>query len=89
MADLLYKLKEPAKANELTLNTAAYIEDQLNYMAAIAKTKENLNSREIQLGVYVISELVKLSEKNSQTAVLKKLQDRMKIIESKFMGSEQ
>ena len=89
MADLLYKLKEPAKANELTLNTAAYIEDQLNYMAAIAKTKENLNSREIQLGVYVMSELVKLSEKNSQTAVLKKLQDRMKIIESKFMGSEQ
>jgi hypothetical protein len=58
-------------------------------MAAIAKTKENLNSREIQLGVYVMSELVKLSEKNSQTAVLKKLQDRMKIIESKFMGSEQ
>jgi hypothetical protein len=88
MADLLYKLKEPAKANELTLNTAAYIEDQLNYMAAIAKTKENLNSREIQLGVYVMSELVKLSEKNAQTAVLKKLQDRMKIIESKFLDSK-
>jgi hypothetical protein len=88
MADLLYKLKEPAKANELTLNTADYIEDQLNYMAAIAKTKENLNSREIQLGVYVMSELVKLAEKNGQAAVLKKLQDRMKVIESKFMAAD-
>jgi MFS family permease len=88
MADLLYKLKEPAKANELTLNTAEYIEDQLNYMAAIAKTKENLNSREIQLGVYVMSELVKLAEKNGQATVLKKLQDRMKVIESKFMTSD-
>jgi hypothetical protein len=36
-----------------------------------------------------MSELVKLSEKNAQTAVLKKLQDRMKIIESKFLDSKQ
>lgn len=88
MADLLYKLKEPSKANDLILNTAEYIEEQLNYMAAIAKTKENLNSREIQLGVYVLSEMVKLSEKNAQTTVNKKLKDRMKVIESKFMSAD-
>jgi len=88
MADLLYKLKEPSKANDLILNTAEYIEEQLNYMAAIAKTKENLNSREIQLGVYVMSEMVKLSEKNAQNTVNKKLKDRMKVIESKFMSAD-
>lgn len=61
MADLLYKVKEPARANELVINTADYIEDELNYLSAIAETKENLNVREMQLGMYVIGELVKLT----------------------------
>lgn len=87
MADLLYKLKEPKKANELIGSTAEYIEDQLNYLSAIAKTKENLNSREIQLGVYVMGELVKLTAQNDQTALNKQLQARYNAIESKFIGA--
>jgi hypothetical protein len=89
MADLLYKLKEPKKANELVENTADYIEDQLNYISAIAQTKENLNSREIQLGVYVMTELAKLTELNNEKELNKKLQDRLKAIESKFVGAGQ
>ena len=88
MADLLYKLKEPIKANEIVVNTAEYIEDQLNYLAAISKTKENLNTREVQLGVYVMTELVKLTAQNGDKELNKKLQDRLKIIESKFIGAE-
>jgi hypothetical protein len=89
MADLLYKLKEPKKANELVSNTADYIEDQLNYISAIAQTKENLNTRDIQLGVYVMTELAKLTEQNNEKELNKKLQDRLKAIESKFVGAGQ
>jgi len=88
MADLLYKLKETKKANEIVANTAEYIEDQLNYLAAIAKTKENLNTREIQLGVYVMTELSKLTDQNGEKELNKKLQDRLKVIESKFISAE-
>ena len=88
MADLLYKLKEEKKANEIVANTAEYIEDQLNYLAAIAQTKENLNTREVQLGVYVMTELAKLTVQNGQTELNKKLQDRLKVIESKFISAE-
>lgn len=86
MADLLYKLKEAQKANELVRATADYIEDQLNYLSAIAQTKENLNSREIQLGVYVMGEMVKLTGKNAQTALNKQLQARYNAMETKFVG---
>lgn len=86
MTDLLYKLNETKRANELALNTADYIEDQLNYLAAIAQTKENLNTREIQLGVYVMTELNKLSEKNGQTTLNKQLESKIKAIESRFIG---
>jgi tetratricopeptide (TPR) repeat protein len=87
MADLLYKLKENKKANELVANTADYIEDQLNYISAIAETKENLNTREVQLGVYVMTELAKLTEQNNEKELNKKIQDRLKAIESKFIGA--
>lgn len=86
MADLLYKLKETKKANELVTSTADYIEDQLNYLSAIAQTKENLNSRDIQLGIYVMGELVKLTAQNGETALNKQLQARFKAMESKFIG---
>jgi tetratricopeptide (TPR) repeat protein len=88
MADLLYKLKEEKKANEIVANTAEYIEDQLNYLAAIAQTKENLNTREVQLGVYVMTELAKLTVQNGEKELNKKLQDRLKVIESKFISAE-
>lgn len=87
MADLLYKLNENKKANQLVLNTSEYIEEQLNYLAAIAKTKENLNSREIQLGFYVMTELTKLTEQNKEVELNKKLKDRLKVMESKLIGS--
>jgi hypothetical protein len=87
MADLLYKLKENKKANELVANTADYIEDQLNYISAIAQTKENLNTREVQLGVYVMTELAKLTEQNNEKELNKKIQDRLKVMESKFIGA--
>jgi len=87
MADLLYKVKESGKANELITNTASYIEDQLNYLSAIAKTKENLNDREVQLGMYVMGEMVKLTQQNGQNELSKKLQAQYSSMDSKFIGA--
>jgi tetratricopeptide (TPR) repeat protein len=86
MADMLYKVEEPAKANELILNTTDYIEDQINYLTAIAENKENLNARDVQLGMYVIGEMVKLAEDNGQADLHKKLDARFKALDSRFMG---
>ena len=87
MAELLYKVKEPEKANELIVNTANYIEDQLQYLSAIAQTKENLNEREMQLGMYVIAEMIKLTALNGQTDLNKKLQARYSAMDSKYIGA--
>lgn len=85
MADLLYKLKETAKANQMVENTANYIENELNYLYAISQTKENLGAREVQLGMYLISEMIKSSASNGQTALSNKLQGKFKALESKFV----
>ncbi|MBC7744994.1 MAG: DUF2723 domain-containing protein [Flavobacterium sp.] len=87
MADLLYKLKETQKANKLVESTADYILAQLNYLHAISETKENLGAQEIQLGMSILNELVKVTAENGQAALNKNIESRYKAIESKFIGS--
>ncbi|WP_026897867.1 glycosyltransferase family 117 protein [Daejeonella oryzae] len=89
MADLFYKLKDIQKGNQITESTADYIEDQLNYMYAISQTKENLGKQDIQLGMSIMNELVKITEQNGQTALNAKLQSKFKALESKFIGGRQ
>lgn len=86
MADLLYKLNEADKANTLASDTADYIEEELRYRAAIAETKNDLNSRDIQLGAYVTAELVKLAAQNGQKKLHEKLQEQYNSMEAKFTG---
>ena len=87
MADLLYKLKEPQKANKIVENTANYISEQLNYLHTISQTKENLGAQEIQLGMSILNELVKVTADNGQTALNKKVTSQYKALESKFLGN--
>jgi tetratricopeptide (TPR) repeat protein len=87
MADLLYKLKETQKANKLVENTADYINAQLNYLYAISQTKENLGAQEIQLGMSILNELVKVTAENGQTALNKDVEGKYKALESKFIGN--
>jgi tetratricopeptide (TPR) repeat protein len=86
MASLLYKLKEAQKANQVVQNTADYITGQLNYLYAISQTKENLGAQEIQLGMSVLNELVKVTAENGQTALNKNIESKYKALESKFIG---
>ncbi|NEU07491.1 DUF2723 domain-containing protein [Flavihumibacter sp. R14] len=86
MADLLYKLKETKKANSVVEDTANYISDQLNYLHAISQTKENLGAQEIQLGMSILNELVKVTAENGQSDLNKKLTGKYQALESKFLG---
>jgi tetratricopeptide (TPR) repeat protein len=86
MADLFYKLKDVKKGNQIVESTADYIEDQLNYMYAISQTKENLGKQDIQMGMSIMNELVKVTAENGQTALHTKLQGKFTALESKFIG---
>ncbi|HYK77492.1 MAG TPA: DUF2723 domain-containing protein, partial [Daejeonella sp.] len=87
MADLLYKLKETDKANQVVEKTADYIEDQLNYLYAISQTKQNLSTQDVQLGMSILNEFVKTTAEYGQTALHNKLQTKFKALESKFIAA--
>ncbi|MGB4774652.1 MAG: DUF2723 domain-containing protein [Daejeonella sp.] len=88
MAELLYRLKDTKQANFVTESTANYIEDELNYLSSIYKSKENLSNQDIQLGMSILNELVKISGENGQNALSKKLQNKFTALESKFVGGK-
>jgi hypothetical protein len=86
-ADLLYKLKEVEGANKLAENTANYIAAELNYLADISQSKENLATSDIQLGLSVLNELIKITSENSQTALSNSLKNKFQALETKFMSN--
>ncbi|TZF86554.1 DUF2723 domain-containing protein (plasmid) [Pedobacter sp. BS3] len=86
-ADMLYKLKETDKANTLVKQTADYLDKELEYMYEISKSKENLSTNDIQLGMSVLNQLVTLTQQNNQTALHTQLDNSFKAFESKFMSS--
>ncbi len=88
-AGMLYNLSETAKANKLIEQTADYINLELSYMADIYQSKENLSRNEIQLGLYVLNELIKTAEENKQSAVANNVSNKLKALQAKFGASAQ
>ncbi|MBC8052228.1 MAG: DUF2723 domain-containing protein [Sphingobacteriaceae bacterium] len=84
-ADLLYQVKETARANKLVENTATYILAELNYMAGLSTQGSN----DLQIGAQVYNELVKTTEKHGQLALSQKLKNQFKPIESRLIGGMQ
>lgn len=87
--DMLYKLKEADQANKLAEATSDYIVKELNYLYDISKGKTNLNTQDVQMGVSVLNELIKITQQNRQTKLNSKLQTAFKSLESKFYGAGQ
>jgi tetratricopeptide (TPR) repeat protein len=83
-AELLYKVNEPAKANDLVEKLSENIGKELDYLISV-KDRE-ASSSNIQLGAYVISELIRITEANKQTALNAKLKNQYKSLESRLMG---
>ncbi|MBC7915825.1 MAG: DUF2723 domain-containing protein, partial [Pyrinomonadaceae bacterium] len=86
-ADLLYQVNEVKKANKLVEQTADYINKEVGYLGSLAQNGDNLSSREIQIGVSVLNELIKITEKNKQAALNTKIKNQVKALESKLMGN--
>ena len=87
LADMLYRLKETEKANQIVKSSAEYINGQLKHLYAISQSKENLGGQEIQLGMSILNQLVKTTAENGQTALNKDIEGKYKALESKFIGA--
>jgi hypothetical protein len=81
---LMYQLGMVQKANNLILQTLGLIDEDLNYQYSINKNKENLNTRQIQLGLFVISEFVKFTSQYSQPTLNKILTNKLAAYDAKF-----
>lgn len=86
LTDLFYQVGETAKANAQTVQIANYIDDELNYLMAIAKDKPGAGSNDIQMGFSILNELLRTTSANGQTQLNKKLQLQIKNIESRLGG---
>lgn len=82
-ADLLYQVDEIQRANKLVENTADYIITELNYLADLSN--QNSGSGNLQLGGYVLNELIKTTEKHKQTALNEKLKNQFAALNTKLM----
>jgi len=73
-ADLLYKVGETEKANKLVKHTSNFISDELAYVGGLSGSRQRFAMNDIQLGVSVLNELLKITEANKQTALHSELQ---------------
>ncbi len=84
-ADLLYRVNEPQKANALVKETANYITAELNYLGDLAQDgSAGLVMNDIQLGVSVLSQMIKDTELYQQTALNKELTAQFDSIKNKL-----
>ncbi len=79
-ADLLYKVNETAEANKLVTYTADYIDKELTFLGG--QSSPDMNN--IQLGVSVMNELIKITEANKQTALNTQLKNKFAALRTKL-----
>jgi tetratricopeptide (TPR) repeat protein len=86
MAELLYKLKEQKQANQIVESTAAFVEDELNFLYSMSKDSPNLNARDVQMGMSILNELARLTADNGQTNLNHAIEAKFNNFENKFMS---
>lgn len=84
IVDVLYQLGMKKEANDILAQTADLVQGELNYRYSISKTKENLAGRDIQLGLFVLSQFEEMTKKYQENALHKKIDDQLKSFETKF-----
>ncbi|MFD1628804.1 DUF2723 domain-containing protein [Pseudopedobacter beijingensis] len=84
IVDLLYQLGMTKEANDILEQTAGLIKGELNYRYSINKTKEDLTGRDVQLGLFVLSQFEELTEKHKQATLNKMIVAELKSFENKF-----
>jgi hypothetical protein len=89
-----YYLAESAfHANDIAIGTGLinnandYITDQLNYNYALfQKSADQVNPRDVQLGMWLLNNMVTLTKDYNQTQLNNKLSAQLKDYGSKFAG---
>lgn len=85
-SDVLYRLKENEKANQLVKKVAAEVGDHLKYLIAIGKTKPGVNGNDIQLGLSLLNEMIRSTATNSETALSNELQKQFNAAQNDLAG---
>ncbi len=80
----MYTLKETKAANELTTATLDFLDKELTYIASLEPEKFNAYGRDIQLGMYVLTNLDRLAADYQQTALSQKIRAKFGALEKKF-----
>ncbi|TSD67454.1 DUF2723 domain-containing protein [Inquilinus sp. KBS0705] len=85
LAQSAYKLGDIALGNKIATAVNAYLVDQLNYNAYLLKNnRENVNMRDVQIGLQVMNGLMEYTKTYHQTALSNKIDAELKNYLSQF-----
>lgn len=80
----MYALNEVKSANALTVETLDFLDKELTYIASLEPERYPAYERDIQLGMYVISNLDRVAAGYQQKELSKKITDKFKELQAKF-----
>ncbi|WP_040298987.1 glycosyltransferase family 117 protein [Arcticibacter svalbardensis] len=83
-ADLLYKVGETKAANKLVKSTSDYIGAELGYLGGLSSSRQKFAMNDIQLGISIYNELLKITEANKQTALHAEIKKEFTNLQSKL-----
>jgi hypothetical protein len=80
----MYALNETKAANALTKETLEFLDKELTYIASLEPERYNSYGRDIQLGMYVLNNLHKISAGYKQTELSDKIAKKFEELQAKF-----
>lgn len=80
----MYALSETKAANALTKETLEFLDKELTYIASLEPERYNSYGRDIQLGMYVLNNLHKISAGYKQTELSDKIAKKFEELQAKF-----
>ena len=87
LAQTAYRLNDNILGNKWVTSVDNYIVDQLAYQYFLqTSNSSNLDTRDVQMGVIMINQMMQLTNASHQTALSTKLSNQLKDYETKFGG---
>lgn len=85
MAENLYLLNDPKRANALIEKSATYIEKELTYLADVSQSKKKfVGGQNVQLGMSFLNQMARTTAEYKQTKLSKELNDKFAMLEARF-----
>jgi hypothetical protein len=80
----LYSLNETKEANKLASDTFSFLDQEMRYITSLEPKRMNSYGRDLQIGMYVLDNLYKMTASYGQHELSKKIKIRFKELEEKF-----